>query len=63
MSSTITLFKTSEKVVIWLHRENKTQVWLGEQLGITRQSVNQKITDNIFTPKDILTLKSLGCPL
>jgi len=63
MSNTITLIKTSEKVLIWLHREEKSQQWLSEKLGVTRQSISQKINNNIFQPRDILILKSLGCPL
>ena len=59
----VKIFKTSEKVLIWLHRENKTQVWLAEQLGITRAAVSNKITDNVFTPKDIMILMRLGCTL
>ena len=63
MSTPVTIIKTSEKVIIWLHRNDYTQVWLAEQFGVTRQSISQKINDNIFTPGDILTLKRLGCPL
>ena len=63
MSKDIILEKTSEKVLIWLHREDKTQQWLAEQMGITRQSVSHKINDNIFQIRDIIVLKSLGCPL
>jgi len=62
-NDTIILIKTSEKVLIWLHREKRTQQWLSEKLGVTRQSVSQKINDNFFQPRDILILKSLGCPL
>ena len=61
--SSITVIKTSEKVILWLHRNDKTQVWLAEQLGVTRQAVSQKISDNIFTPGDIMTLTRLGCQL
>ena len=28
------IVKTSEKVLIWLHRTNRTQQWLAEQFGI-----------------------------
>ena len=52
--------KTSEKVIIWLHRENKTQQWLADQLGQTRQSVSQKIRDNYFSIGDLIRMKSLG---
>lgn len=59
----IKIFKTSEKVLIWLHREGKTQQWLANEIGITRQAMSQKINDNVFTPKDIMTLARLGCSL
>jgi hypothetical protein len=58
--ATVTITKTSEKILIWLHRERKTQVWLADQLGVTRQAISNKITDNSFTVGDILRLKSLG---
>jgi len=57
------VFKTSEKVLLWLHRTNKSQQWLSVELGVTRQAVSQKIKDNIFTLKDIMTLERLGCTL
>jgi len=63
MDNKIVLVKTSEKVLIWLHRENKTQQWLGNELNVTRQAISQKITDNVFTVGDIMNLKRLGCPL
>jgi hypothetical protein len=52
--------KTSEKVIIWLYRENKTQQWLADQLGQTRQSVSQKIRNNYFSVGDLIKMKSLG---
>jgi uncharacterized protein YktB (UPF0637 family) len=57
------LIKTSEKVLVWLHRENKTQQWLADQFEVTRQAVSQKIADNFFSVKDVIILKRLGCPL
>ena len=57
------IIKTSEKVLIWLHRTKKTQQWLADQFGVTRQAVSQKINDNIFTVSDIIKLRSLGCDL
>ena len=63
MNEPVTIIKTSEKVLIWLHRNKQTQQWLANEFGVTRQSVSQKITDNLFLPKDIMTLKRLGCPL
>jgi hypothetical protein len=56
----IRLIKTSEKVIIWLHREEKTQQWLADQLKQTRQAISQKIKDNYFTPSDLIRMKFLG---
>jgi len=63
MEDTIILAKSNEKVLIWLFRENKTQQWLAAQLGITRQAISQKISDNIFSVSDIMHLRRLGCRL
>lgn len=63
MENKIVLIKTSEKVLIWLHRKKLSQQWLANQLGITRQAVSQKLRDNFFHHKDIMILQSLGCPL
>jgi hypothetical protein len=55
--------KTSEKVLIWLHRTNKSQVWLSEQLGCTRQALSTQLSDNSIKIGYILKIKELGCPL
>ena len=62
-SKVMQIVKTSEKVLIWLHRTKKTQQWLAEQFGVTRQAVSQKINDNMFSVGDIIKLRSLGCDL
>jgi hypothetical protein len=59
----LVLIKTSEKVLIWLHRIDKTQQWLANELNQTRQAISNKINDNCFTVGDIIRMKSLGCPL
>ena len=59
----IRIIKTSEKILLWLYRDGKTQQWLSDQLGQTRQAVSQKIRDNMFTPGDIIKIKIMGCPL
>ena len=56
----VKITKTSEKIIIWLYRENKTQQWLADQLGQTRQSISQKIRDNYFSVGDLIRIKSLG---
>ena len=63
MAEPLTIIKTAEKVLIWLHREERTQQWLAEEFGVTRQAVSQKIKDNLFSISDIMNLKRLGCPL
>ncbi len=63
MENAVVLVKSNEKVLIWLHRENKTQQWLAIQLGITRQAVSQKINDNVFSISDVVNLRRLGCKL
>lgn len=57
------LEKTSEKILIWMHRENKTQVEIAKELGMTRQTLSARLKDNIFTVGDIIKLQRLGCKL
>lgn len=57
------IIKNSEKVLIWLHREKKTQKWLSDKLGKTRQDISNKINNNSFTNDDINIIRSLGCNL
>ena len=54
------LFKTSEKILIWLYRIGQTQSWLAEELKQTRPSISQKISDNMFTSGDLVRIKQLG---
>lgn len=52
--------KTSEKVIIWMHREGWSIVRLAEKMGITRQALSNKLKNNYFTVGEIIKLKSLG---
>lgn len=54
------LIKTSEKILIWMHRNNISGQKIACEIGITRQAWSGKIRDNIFTPKDMLTIKRMG---
>lgn len=57
----IKIIKNNEKILIWLHRERKTQVWLAKQLrNQSRQAISNKMTDNSFTSEDIQDMKCLG---
>jgi len=63
MEAVINFLKNSEKVLLWLYREDKTMTWLAKQLDQTIQAVSQKMKSNGFTDKDLTTIKRLGCPL
>ena len=52
--------KTSEKIVLWMHRNNISGQLIADKIGITRQAWSQKIKNNSFSVKDLLILKSLG---
>jgi transcriptional regulator with XRE-family HTH domain len=54
------IHKTSEKVYIWMIRENITGQKIADEIGITRQAWSQKLRDNLFTQYDMLTLKRMG---
>lgn len=54
------IVKTSEKVIIWMSRNNKTQIEMAAELGITRQTFAQRLKDNFFTIEEIVKLKKLG---
>jgi len=54
------VYKTSEKVIIWMKRNNFTQDYIALKLGITRQTLAKRIQDNFFSVRDIIILKSLG---
>lgn len=54
------IIKTSEKVLIWMHRTGITGQQIADKIGITRQAWSQKMRDNIFSVKDIIVLQSMG---
>lgn len=54
------LEKTSEKIIIWMHRTGKTQQSIAKEIGCTRQTFAEKLKSNIFSFSDINTLKRLG---
>jgi DNA-binding XRE family transcriptional regulator len=53
------IVKTSEKVIIWMSRNNRTQIEMAAELGITRQTFAQRLKDNFFTIEEIVKLKKL----
>ena len=52
--------KTSEKILVWMHRNDVTNIQIAEKLGITRQTWAKKMKDNCFVIGDIIRLKSMG---
>ena len=54
------IFKTSEKLIVWMHRSRYTQIDVAKELGVTRQTLASKIRDNYWTAFEIETLKRLG---
>lgn len=63
MAEVIQIIKNSEKILLWLYREDKTMTWLAKELGQTKQSISQKLRANSFTDMDLRAIKSLGCSL
>ena len=57
----VVVHKNSEKVLLWLYREDKTMTWLAKELGQTKQSISQKLKSNGFSDRDIKRIKQLGC--
>lgn len=56
----VLVHKTSEKILLWMHRNNITGKEIADKRGITRQAWSNKMKDNIFSLGDLLTLKSMG---
>jgi hypothetical protein len=63
MTAVFNIIKNSEKVLLWLYREDKTMTWLSKELGQNIKAVSQKLKCNGFTDRDITSLQRLGCPL
>ena len=54
------IYKTSEKLLIFMHRNGITQQQLANNLNTYRQDIAMKLKNNIFTVDDILNLKKMG---
>jgi hypothetical protein len=57
------IIKNSEKVLLWLYREDKTMTWLSKELGLTKQAISQKIKTNGFSDWELKRIKKMGCQL
>lgn len=56
----IRVYKTSEKLMIWMRRNNYTQEYVASRLGITRQTLAKRLDDNFFSVGELIALKSIG---
>jgi len=56
----VRIYKTSERLIVWMKRKNYTQQYIAEKLGISRQTFAKHIEDNMFSVGEIIVLKSLG---
>jgi transcriptional regulator with PAS, ATPase and Fis domain len=54
------IVKTSEKLIIWMHRSRYNQQDVAKELRISRQALARKIRDNFWTGWEIQELKRLG---
>ena len=54
------IFKTSEKLILWMHRSRYTQQEMARELFIPRQTLANKIRDNYWTRFELEILKRLG---
>lgn len=54
------IIKTSEKVLVWMHRTEKTQLEVCEAMGVARQTLAKKLKDNVFSVSDLMNLRRLG---
>ena len=57
---TETIFKTSEKLLIWMFRSRYSQIDVARELGVSRQTLSAKIKDNYWTDGELATLRRLG---
>lgn len=53
------IYKTSEKLIIWMHRSRFTQQDVARELFIRRQTLATKIKDNYWIGLEIEILKRL----
>jgi transcriptional regulator with XRE-family HTH domain len=54
------IYKTNEKVLLWMKRNGYDQSYIANKLGVTRQTLAKRLQDNFFSVGDIIILKSLG---
>lgn len=60
MENATTVHKTSEKVLLWMKRNNYSQQYVAAQIGVTRQTLAKRLEDNFFSSGDLIALKRIG---
>lgn len=56
----VRIYKTSEKLIVWMRRNNYTQEYVASKMGITRQTLAKRLEDNFFSEGELTSLKSIG---
>lgn len=60
MENATTVHKTSEKLLLWMKRNNYSQQYVAAQIGLTRQTLAKRLDDNFFSSGDLIALKRIG---
>ena len=63
MAEVQNIIKNSEKILLWLYRQNKTMTWLAKELGQTKQYISRKLKPNKLSDKALTKFRQLDCPL
>ena len=54
------IYKTSEKLIIWMHRSKISGQQIAKKIGITRQAVSNKLRDNSFSKGELSIIHAMG---
>ena len=54
------LIKTSEKLIVWMHRTGISMKDIAKEANITRQAVSNQLKDNSISINVIQAVKRLG---
>jgi hypothetical protein len=56
----LTITKTNEKVLIWMHRHKINGQQIADRAGITRAAFNIQLHNNNFSTGVLIAMKSMG---
>jgi len=54
------ILKTSDKIRFALKDQGRKKIWLAEQLGISRPTLDNRLKDNSFLIGEIMRLQEIG---